>query len=108
MEASLDNTVRLCLEKKEREEEEEGEEREGMEGRKLLMMVHDNGLVGTWGMWTRESVFQKPSWLHENLPQTHREKLVQGQEPACECMLALCTETAAMSCHCFPLHMARP
>lgn len=38
------------------------------------MMVHDNGLVGTWGMWTRESVFQKPSWLHENLPQTHRER----------------------------------
>lgn len=45
MEASLDNTVRLCLEK-----EEEGEEREGMEGRKLLMMAHDNDLVGTWGM----------------------------------------------------------
>lgn len=29
MEASLDNRVRLCLEKKEREEEEEGEERKG-------------------------------------------------------------------------------
>lgn len=69
MEASLDNMVRLCLEKEEREEE-----REGMEGRKLLMMVHYNGLVGTWGMWTRESVFQKPSCLHENLPQTHRER----------------------------------
>lgn len=50
MEASLDNTVRLCLEKEEREEEEEGEERERMEGRKLLMMAHDNGRVGTWGM----------------------------------------------------------
>lgn len=50
MEASLDNTVRLCLEKEEREEKEEGEGKEEMGGRKLLMMAHDNSLVGTWGM----------------------------------------------------------
>lgn len=49
MESSLDNTVRLSLEKEEREEEEEGEENKEMKGRKLLMMAHNNGLVGTWG-----------------------------------------------------------
>lgn len=49
-------------------------------------------------MKARESVFQRhPGQVRPCLRQKENFKLVQGHKLDCECMLALCTLTAAVS-----------